>query len=240
MKVRNQVEFVVYGDYGLFTDPLMKIGGEKMTTQIPTYQAIKGIVESVYWKPSIIWVIDEIRVMNPIRMESKGIRPIKSNGENDLANYSYLREPKYEVRAHFEFNTNRPDLANDFNEFKHHNIAKRCVERGGRRDIFLGTRECQGYVEPCEYGKEPGYYDDYDEMHFGVMVHGINYADETGNGRLQTRLWQPVMKGGIISFIRPEQCSLVRDLRDYSVKSFTIGENMQSVDELEAELLGGE
>ena len=103
-KVRNQIEFEVSGDYALFTDPLMKLGGEKMTTQIPTYQALKGIAESVYWKPSIIWIIDEVRVINPIRMESKGVRPINLSGGNTLANYSYLREVKYQVKANVVIN----------------------------------------------------------------------------------------------------------------------------------------
>lgn len=239
-KERNQIEFVVYGDYALFTDPLMKIGGEKMTTQIPTYEAMKGIVESIYWKPSIRWIIDEIRVMHPIRMESKGVRPIDMSGGNTLANYSYLRDVKYEVRAHFVFNEHLDHLSADFNEHKHHNIALRCVKKGGRRDIFLGTRECQAYVEPVEYGKAAGHYDDIDEMHFGVMVHGINYPDETGKDMLETRLWMPVMKQGVITFIKPEECELVRPLKAYKAKSFELGVNMQAVDELEKELIGGE
>ena len=238
-KIRNQIEFEVYGHYGLFTDPLMKIGGEKMTTQIPSYQALKGIVESLYWKPSIIWVIDEIRVMNPVRMESKGVRPINMSGGNTLAHYSYLREPKYQVKAHFEFNQNRLDLSDDFNEFKHHNIAKRCVNAGGRRDVFLGTRECQAYVEPCLYGEGTGFYDEIDEMHFGTMVHGLNYPDETGRNMLETRLWQPVMKNGYIHFIRPEECALVRPLHEMTAKSFVLGETMQSVHEVGNELDGG-
>jgi len=99
--MRNSVEFVLYGPYALFTDPLTKMGGEKLSYQIPTYQALKGIVESVYWKPTIIYYIDEVRIMNPIRMESKGMRPINYSGGNTLANYTYLREVKYEVKAHF-------------------------------------------------------------------------------------------------------------------------------------------
>lgn len=238
-KIRNQIEFEVYGAYALFTDPLMKLGGEKMTMQIPSYQAMKGIVESVYWKPSIIWIIDEIRVMNPIRMESKGVRPIEMSGGNTLANYSYLRDVCYQVRAHFEFNIYRMDLEQDFNEHKHHNIAKRCVEAGGRRDVFLGTRECQAYVEPCEFGEGEGYYDDYDEVHFGTMVHGLNYPDETGRNMLETRLWHPKMEKGYISFIRPEECQLVRPIKKMQVKSFSLGETMMSVDAENAEL-GGE
>ncbi|GLC88900.1 type I-C CRISPR-associated protein Cas5 [Lysinibacillus piscis] len=239
-KVRNQIEYEVFGDYALFTDPLMKLGGEKMTTQIPSYSALKGITESIYWKPSIIWVIDEVRVMKPIRMESKGVRPIEMSGGNTLANYSYLRNVKYQVRAHFIFNENRPDLQVDFDEHKHHNIAKRCVEKGGRRDIFLGTRECQGYVMPCVFGEGDGFYDKIDEMHFGTMVHGINYPDETGRSMLETRLWQPKMTYGKIQFIRPEECTLVRPLYEMEAKSFQIGQSMQSVADLYDELEGGE
>ncbi|WP_193769106.1 type I-C CRISPR-associated protein Cas5c [Metasolibacillus meyeri] len=239
-KIRNQIEYQVSGEYALFTDPLMKLGGEKMTTQIPTYSALKGITESIYWKPSIIWVIDEVRVINAIRMESKGVRPIEMSGGNTLANYSYLRDVKYQVKAHFIFNENRPDLQEDFNEHKHHNIAKRCVERGGRRDIFLGTRECQGYVEPCRYGEGDSFYKEIDEMHFGTMVHGINYPDETDRNMLETRLWQPKMLKGIIEFPTPEQCTLVRPIYEMEAKPFQLGQSMQSVNELYAEMEGGE
>lgn len=235
-KIRNQIEFEVSGDYALFTDPLMKLGGEKMTMQIPSYQALKGITESVYWKPSLIWIIDEVRVMNPIRMESKGVRPINMSGGNTLANYSYLRDVKYQVRAHFEFNEHREDLKGDFNEHKHHNIAKRCVQAGGRRDVFLGTRECQAYVEPCEFGSGEGFYDEIDEMHFGVMLHGMNYPDETGANELATRLWQPVMKFGVVEFIRPEACTLIRPIKQMEPKSFVLKQSMQPVDDLAKEL----
>lgn len=239
-KFRNQIEFKVFGDYALFTDPMMKLGGEKLTTQIPSYGAIKGIVESIYWKPSIIWIVDEVRVMKPIRMESKGVRPIEFGGGNTLANYTYLRDVEYEVRAHFEFNMQRIDLESDFNENKHHNIAKRCVKSGGRRDIYLGTRECQAYVEPCDFGKVKGHYDEIEEIHFGTMIHGINYPDEIGKGQMEVRLWQPVMRHGVIEFIRPEECTLIRPLRKFEPKFFTLNENMQTVDDLYNDMFGGE
>ncbi|MFP3442011.1 type I-C CRISPR-associated protein Cas5c, partial [Pantoea sp. SIMBA_133] len=85
---------------------------------------------------------------------------IEYGGGNTLANYTYLKDVRYQVRAHFEFNKHRPDLAHDWNEGKHFNIMKRSLKAGGRRDIFLGTRECQGYVEPCEFGSGEGFYDD--------------------------------------------------------------------------------
>ena len=45
----NLVEFQVSGDYALFSDPIMRVGGEKCTYQVPTYEALKGVLSSVYW-----------------------------------------------------------------------------------------------------------------------------------------------------------------------------------------------
>lgn len=236
--IRNSVEFCVYGSYALFTDPLTRIGGEKLTYQVPTYQAIKGIVESLYWKPTLMYYVDEIRVLNPIRMESKGVRPIDYGGGNTLANYTYLRDVRYQVRAHFEFNLHRTDLEYDRNENKHHNILLRSLKAGGRRDVFLGTRECQAYVEPCEFGEGEGYYDGYGDIHLGTMVHGINYPDETGRDRLEVRLWQPVMKNGYIQFDRPEECTRVRDIAEMKPKPFGPS-NLTSADELLEQLEEG-
>ncbi|MFZ7131149.1 MAG: type I-C CRISPR-associated protein Cas5c [Eubacteriales bacterium] len=228
--MRNAIEFEVYGKYALFTDPLTKMGGEKLSYQVPTYQALKGITESIYWKPTLIMVIDAVRILNPIRMESKGIRPIDYRGGNTLANYTYLKDVRYQVRAYFEFNLYRPDLNFDRNENKHHNILKRSLQSGGRRDIFLGSRECQGYVEPCVFGEGQGYYDEgYEEVCFGTMVHGFNYPDETGRESLEIRLWNPRMKNGVIQFIKPEDCTQVRLIKEMKSKSLNES-NLESVD----------
>ena len=135
--MENKVEFRVYGKYALFTDPLTKIGGEKSSYQIPTYQALKGILESVYWKPTIIWLIDKMRVMKPIKTQTRSAKPISyGEGKHELSIYTYLADVEYHVQAHFEWNSNRPDMEQDRNENKHYFVAKRMIERGGRRDIF--------------------------------------------------------------------------------------------------------
>ena len=223
-KYPNIVEFQVTGDYALFSDPIMRVGGEKCSYQVPTYEALKGILSSVYWKPTLIWHIDEVRVMNRIQTEVKGIRPIKYSGGNDLAYYTYLKNCCYQVRAHFEWNENRPELENDRDENKHHQIALRMIRKGGRRDIFLGTRECQGYVEPCKFGSGKGAYDDLPELGFGLMYHGITYADEAYSEetrqKMTARFWWPVMKKGIIAFPRPEDCPGQKSLRNMEMKIF--------------------
>ncbi len=230
----NKIEFELTGPYALFSDPITRVGGEKLSYHIPTYEALKGVVQSIYWKPTIIWIVDAVRVMNPIQTESKGMRPIKYNGGNDLSYYTYLKNVRYRVKAHFEWNLNRPELTSDRNENKHHNIAKRMVKRGGRRDIFLGTRECQGYIEPCDFDEGQGFYDNIGELDFGFMYHGITYADEAvldeDRGGLTVRFFRAVMKNGVVEFPRPEECVQKRRIKDMDIKSFGEG-NFSGINE---------
>lgn len=231
-KKRNSVEFEVYGKYALFSDPVTRVGGEKFSYQVPTYQSLKGILESVYWKPTFIWVIDAVRVMNKIQTEGKGIRPIKMSGGNELAYYTYLKDVKYQVLAHFEWN-NKRNLEDDRNENKHHNIAKRSIEKGGRRDVFLGTRECQAYVVPCEFGSNSSYYDDYGEINFGFMLHGIDYPDENEDGTFGVRFWDYKMNDGVIIFPPPDSDEIKsRPIRKTQIiKSFDLNKNVKPVND---------
>jgi CRISPR-associated protein Cas5d len=148
------------------------------------------------------------------------MRPIEYGGGNSLAHYTYLKDVCYHVKAHFEFNEHRPDLAFDRNEGKHYAILKRSLEAGGRRDIFLGARECQAYVEPIHFGEGDSFYDGVD-LHFGTMVHGFNYPDETGVDELAVRLWKPEMKNGVITFLRPEDCSQIQSIKKMKPKEFS-------------------
>ena len=74
--MRNSIEFKLWGRYALFTDPLTKVGGEKCSYHVPTYEALKGVAKSIYWKPTLVWVIDEVRVMKRIRTQTKGAKPL--------------------------------------------------------------------------------------------------------------------------------------------------------------------
>lgn len=236
MPNRNSIEFKVSARHALFTDPLTRIGGEKCSYHLPTYEAIKGIAKSIYWKPTFIWVIDELRVMRPIRTQTKGTKPLDYGGGNTLAIYTFLADVEYQVRAHFEWNEHQPGLADDRIEGKHFAIAKRMLELGGRQDIFLGTRDCQGYVEPCEFGAGNGHYDDLDRMDYGLTFHGFDYPDETGESILAARFWRPVMESGHVRFPRPEACDIRKTIRPMTAKQFGKGK-LRSV-EIDATELG--
>jgi len=230
MQKENKVEFVVSGKYALFTDPLTKIGGEKCSYQIPTYEGLKGIISSVYWKPTIIWIIDRVRMMKRIKTQTRSAKPINYGGGNSLAIYTYLADVEYQVQAHFIWNMNRKDLENDRNENKHFFVAKRMIERGGRRDIFLGTRECQGYVEPCRFGEGEGFYDKYGELSFGLMFHGFDYPDEYGKNEFHSRFWQAKMINGMVEFPRPEACPYRKFVRPMTAQEIqTVGFNEEGL-----------
>lgn len=236
MLERSSIEFKVWGRYALFTDPLTRIGGEKCSYHVPTYEALKGIAKSIYWKPTFIWVIDEVRVMKRIRTQTKGTKPLEFSGGNTLAIYTFLADVEYQVRAHFEWNEHRSELADDRNEAKHHIVAKRMLERGGRQDIFLGTRDCQGYVESCAFGSGTSPYDGEGELAFGLMFHGFDYPDEIGEDKLYARFYRPTMINGNIRFDRPQDCAVRKFVRDMSAKKFDKERNLLDVEAEEAGL----
>lgn len=246
--MKNSISFKLTGRYALFTDPITKVGGEKCSYHLPTYEALKGVLKSIYWKPTLVWIVDRVRVVKPLRTQTKGTKPLNWGGGNSLAIYTFLHDVEYQVEAHFEWNEQRPELAKDRIDGKHFSIVKRMLKRGGRQDVFLGTRDCQGYVEPCVFGEDEGAYDTIDELGFGVMFHGFDYPDEVGKTdedgtandkgkhRLHSRFWQPVMRKGVVEFERPEQCSIRRFVRLMEPKAFDLDVNTQPVVELEAKL----
>jgi CRISPR-associated protein Cas5d len=87
---KNTIEFRVWGRFAMFTDPLTRVGGEKCSYHVPTYEALKGVAKSIYWKPTLIWVIDTVRIMKRIRTQTKGTKPLRYGGGNDLAIYTFL------------------------------------------------------------------------------------------------------------------------------------------------------
>lgn len=236
----NSVEFLVFGDYAMFSDPCTRVGGEKSSMHLPTYEALKGIAESIYWKPTILWVIDEVRIMKKIRTETKAVTPLKDNLKYDLSYYTYLKDVAYQVRAHFIWHPGHEELSLDRNENKHAAMARRMIKRGGRRDMFLGTRECQGYVEPCRFGEGKSDYDDQPEVSYGFTYHGITYPDEAvleeDKGYMTVRFWYPkLLPGGFIKFLKPEECPSARHIKRGKYESFKPGINFSGLGEFSEE-----
>lgn len=101
------------------------------------------------------------------------------------------------------------------------------IEKGGRRDIFLGTRNVRA-SRARVFGSGAGAYDDLPELGFGLMYHGITYPDEAYSeetrGRMTARFWYPVMKNGVIHFLPPAECPGQKPLREMPMKVFSADE----------------
>lgn len=223
MQYENRIELEIRGERALFSDPLISAGGEKLSCPIPTREALKGILSSVYWKPTIIWYPDELRVMNVIRYENIGVRQLRyAKSGCALSEWTVLRDVCYRLSAHFEWNENRPELCADRNEHRHYFGAKRMLERGGARPVFLGKRRFCAEVSPCRFSEGEGFYD-HAQQDFGFMYCGITYPDEgyddiTRSG-ISVNYFRAEMRGGIIRYPRPEECES-RFVKPMPVKSF--------------------
>lgn len=224
--------FKVKGPYGLFTRPESKSGGEKASYSIPTRQALNGIVDAIYFKPTFRNVVDEVKVINPALTAVMGIRALIGSGSKnsaDLNYYSYLLNPEYLVKSYFVWNNARQDLAGDRNQKKHEEIFKRSLEKGGRRDAFLGTRECLATIEAIDedyYNTAKSYYDG-KKIQLGLMFQEFDYPS-SGKGKLVSYFDDIEMVDGIIKFRDKEECRVKNVLSNYSYK---IKGKVKSVDE---------
>ncbi len=160
------IRLKVWGDHGCFTRPEMKV--ERVSYDVMTPSAARGILEAIHWKPAIRWVIDAIHVLEPIRFQSirrnevghkapagkiksamkrgdlGGLQVLVDEDRQQRA-ATVLVKPAYVIEAHFELTgTAGPDD----NEGKHLDIFNR---RAGRGQCFhqpcLGTREFAAHFE---------------------------------------------------------------------------------------------
>lgn len=149
---------MVEGSAACFTIPEFKV--ERMSYDVPTPSALEGMLKSIYWKPAIRYVIDEIVVLNPIKHDNirrneistviklSDIKSQMKDSDYDLSVYSadsknrtqrstiFLKDVKYAVRFHFEL-TGIKNEKDDECEEKHYNIILRRLKNG------------QNFKHPC-------------------------------------------------------------------------------------------
>lgn len=221
----------VKGRYALFTDPSTKGGGEKYSYSIPTRQAMIGVVDSLYFKPTFKNIVSEVKVINEIQTEVIGTRAMigKSNKmEADLNYVSYLVDVEYLIKFHFVWDESRVDLTYDRNVKKHEAIMERSIRRGGRRDIFLGTREC---TATAEYLTKEEYEAIESKYHNQILTMGIMFQEfgypTNEEEPLKSYFTQTVLKHGVITYSSKEDCDIVNELSSYGFKR---SEKMKAVD----------
>jgi len=202
------VKLKVVGDYACFTRPEMK--SERVSYDVMTPSAARGILEAIYWKPEIAWIIDRIHVLSPIRFttirrnELGGKIPygtIKSamNGgappsvfiEDDRQQRAslVLRDVVYGIEAHFDV------IGGEDNAAKHKEMFERRAKKGQCfHQPYLGCREFPAAFELLE-GDFPASTlptEDRDKD-LGFMLHDIDFEDD-----MTPRFFRAHLHDGII------------------------------------------
>ncbi|WP_165390470.1 type I-C CRISPR-associated protein Cas5c [Streptococcus parasuis] len=223
----------IRAERALFTNPATKGGGERSSYSVPTRQALKGIIDGIYYKPTFTNVVTEVKIVKQIQTELHGIRALLHDHSADLSYVSYLSDVEYLVKFHFIWNENRPDLIHDRLPKKHEAIMERSIRKGGRHDIFVGTRECLGVVEAISQEKYEIADVKYKGMtiDFGVMFHSFAYPTES-NQPLRSYFTKTVMEDSVIRFKEQEECEIVNTLSSYN---FKISGQIKSVEQEYAE-----
>lgn len=203
----------VRGEYALFTRPEMKV--ERVSYDVITPSAARGIIEAVYWKPAIRWVIDKIHVLNAIEFTnirrnevsekiSEGEARRRMNGAQEAFFLSatdnrqqraamVLKNVDYVIEAHFDLVAEKAG-AEDSVE-KHYNVALRRLRKGQYfSPPCLGAREFGARVELIEDGIFPpsvlvGAQD------LGWMLYDLDFSDPRD---IRPRFFKAEMQDGVI------------------------------------------
>jgi len=164
----------VRGEYALFTRPEMKV--ERVSYDVITPSAARGVIEAVYWKPAIRWVIDKIHVLNEIEYTNIRRNEVSQklsretaqrimNGATEIFYLSatedrqqraamVLKNVDYVIEAHFDIVPEKAGVEDTIE--KHYNMALRRLRKGQYfSPPCLGTREFGAKVELIEDGQFP-------------------------------------------------------------------------------------
>ena len=186
------IQLEVWGNYALFSRPELKV--ERMSYDVPTPSAARGIVEAVYFHPGLKWMIDRIYVLSPIRFTSirrnevkskllcsaarsamrGGAQPLCIAASQDIVQRAslVLQDVHYVIEAHFDM-TER--AAPSDNPGKFQDIVTRRMERGQCfHTPYFGCREFPANFRRWPGGPIPAIPETRD---LGLMLYDFDYSD---------------------------------------------------------------
>ncbi|MDO5706307.1 MAG: type I-C CRISPR-associated protein Cas5c [Paracoccus sp. (in: a-proteobacteria)] len=214
----------VASDFGLFTRPELKV--ERVSYDVMTPSAARGILEAIHWKPAIRWVIDRIHVLEPIRTQTirrnevghkapygklkfamrrgdlGGVQLLADEDRQQRASTVLVR-PAYVIAAHFEL-TDRAGAEDS--EGKHLDIFNRRAARG---QCF--HQPCMGAREfPVDFrligANDPMPDTIPDDRDLGLMLWDIDHA---APGR-PSMFFRARMTGGVVEVPPPGSAEILR------------------------------
>ena len=202
----------VWGDFACFTRPEMKT--ERVSYDVMTPSAARGILEAVFWHPGLMWKIDRIHVCNPIRFTNIRRNEVKATipaskartvmergaGELYLATSQeiqqraamVLRDVRYVIEAHFDMTSH---AAPSDNPGKFQDIIKRRIRRGQCYHYpYFGCREFPVNFAMCETVPECPT-ELLGNRNLGYMLWDMDYSDPEN---IQSLFFRAELNNGIL------------------------------------------
>lgn len=200
------LEVKVWGDCACFTRPEMKV--ERVSYEVMTPSAARGVLEAIFWKPEVSWQVREIWVLKPIRhfsilrneVNNKAVvstarKWMEEGGgyfaEEDRAQRHTLalRDVAYVIKADI---TLKPHATDDIAKYR--DQFRRRVNRGQCHSIpYLGCREFAAYFGPPDGNEQPIELTD----DLGRMLFDLDYVKDA-SGRGTPRFFSARLEAGIL------------------------------------------
>lgn len=206
------VKLLVSGDFACFTRPEMKV--ERVSYDVMTPSAARGILEAIHWKPAIHWVVDAIHVLKPIRFQSIRRNEVghkapvasikKAMNSGDIGDLALLADDdrqqraatvlvnvEYVIEAHFELTAH---AGAEDNDGKHLDTFNRRARRGQCfHQPCLGTREFPARFRLIEADDAiPPAIDETRDL--GFMLYDIDHAGDRSSLFFPAKLEKGVMR----------------------------------------------
>lgn len=211
------IQILVQGSRACFTRPEMK--AERVSYDVITPSAARGIIESVYWKPEIRWYVDKITVLNEVKFDTLKRNEVdgklsygaakKAVGASEAVELAasekrvqrlttYLRDVAYLISYHFVL---ADGSHNEEAESKHYNIVLRRLKKGQHFcQPVLGCREFPASVSLAGKGDAPrSFYEDTPERDFGFVLYDLDFSNQESPTPL---FYRAVMRHGVIDVAR--------------------------------------
>lgn len=210
----------VWGDYAAFNRPEMKV--ERVSYDVMTPSAARGLLEAIYWHPGLRWHIDRIHVRAPIRftnirrneVKSKALASnIRSAMQHNTPLYlvtsediqqraaMVLTDVRYVIEAHFDLTEH---AAPGDNAGKFQDIMKRRLARGQTyHQPCFGVREFPAHFAPCEE-IPPCPESLLGERDLGYMLYDMDYTDPDN---IQPTFFRATLRDGVLDLT---DCEVVR------------------------------
>ena len=202
----------VWGDYALFTRPELKV--ERVSYDVMTPSAARGLLEAIYWHPGVRWVIDRIYVLNPIRftnirrnevsatLSAAKARTVMTGGEADLYINTQdciqqraamvLQDVHYVIEAHFDLTDG---AGPGDNPGKISDIMRRRLEKGQcYHQPYFGTREFPARFRQWAGGEPVTAYPD-GERELGLMLYDMDYSNHED---IRPQFFRAVLRRGVL------------------------------------------